>query len=234
MMRANKPLGHPAYGSIGHLPNSRLGPGDHCVPEGQAKICIEKLRDRHDRIWVTEKLDGACASVAMIDGKILALGRAGYLAQTSPFEHLQLFAEWVRWNELRFKWLKEGYRIVGEWLALAHGTVYELDDEPIAFFDMFTPENRRVSWERASIVLGDHGFMTPALYSTNTINPSFLRTLHPRGDLKAADGIEGFVYRVERHGKFDFMAKWVRPEKIDGCYLPDVSGKEEVWNWRPK
>lgn len=33
-----KPLGHKAYGSIPHLPTSRLGPGDHHVTEGQARI----------------------------------------------------------------------------------------------------------------------------------------------------------------------------------------------------
>jgi hypothetical protein len=31
----------------------------------------------------------------------------------------------------------------------------------------------------------------------------------------------------------DFLAKWVRPDKVDGMYLPEISGKEPVWNWRP-
>jgi hypothetical protein len=25
----------------------------------------------------------------------------------------------------------------------------------------------------------------------------------------------------------------VRPDKEDGIYLPNVSGKEAVWNWQP-
>jgi hypothetical protein len=50
-----KPLGFKNYGSIGHLPCSRMGPGDHSVHEGQARICLEKARDKHDRIFVTEK-----------------------------------------------------------------------------------------------------------------------------------------------------------------------------------
>lgn len=36
--------------------------------------------------------------------------------------------------------------------------------------------------------------------------------------------------------EFDFMAKWVRPDKADGKYLPDVTGaisNVPVWNWRP-
>jgi hypothetical protein len=37
--RANlKPLGRKSYGSIPHLPGSRLGPGDYCISEGQAPI----------------------------------------------------------------------------------------------------------------------------------------------------------------------------------------------------
>ena len=57
--RPDKPLGIKAYGSIGHLPNSRLGPGDHAVNEGQARICTEAPRDKYDTITVQEKLDGA-------------------------------------------------------------------------------------------------------------------------------------------------------------------------------
>jgi hypothetical protein len=50
----------------------------------------------------------------------------------------------------------------------------------------------------------------------------------------AIDPVEGAVWRVERKGSYDFMAKYVRPDKIDGCYLPDISGKEAIWNWRPQ
>ena len=31
-----------------------------------------------------------------------------------------------------------------------------------------------------------------------------------KGFYGAKNGFEGLVYRVEREGKFDFMAKWVR------------------------
>ncbi len=47
----------------------------------------------------------------------------------------------------------------------------------------------------------------------------------------AIDSIEGVVYRVERHGKVDFLAKYVRPDKRDGIYLPEVSNQPAVWNW---
>ena len=38
----------------------------------------------------------------------------------------------------------------------------------------------------------------------------------------AVDAPEGVVYRVERGGAVDFLAKYVRPEKVDGRYLFEV------------
>lgn len=90
-----KPLNGPSYGSIPHLPGSRLGPGEHTITIGQMKICTEKTRDSKDKIIVTEKLDGSCCCVANIDNKILALTRAGYLAESSPYEQHHIFANWV-------------------------------------------------------------------------------------------------------------------------------------------
>src|SRR4051812_45187727 len=37
----HKPLGSKGYGSICHLPGSRLGPGDHKLNPGQARILTE-------------------------------------------------------------------------------------------------------------------------------------------------------------------------------------------------
>ena len=31
----------------------------------------------------------------------------------------------------------------------------------------------------------------------------------------------------------DFLGKFVRPDKKDGCYLPEIGGGEAIWNWRP-
>ena len=35
------------------------------------------------------------------------------------------------------------------------------------------------------------------------------------------------------NGVFDFMTKFVRPDKQDGKYLSRVSGEPDVWNWKP-
>ena len=91
----NKPLGRKAYGSIGHLPNSRLGPGDHNVDEGMAVICTKKVRDEFDRVIIQEKLDGSCCAVARLNGLIMPLNRAGWPAVSAHWHHHRMFHNWV-------------------------------------------------------------------------------------------------------------------------------------------
>lgn len=228
-----KPLGGRAYGSIGHLPNSRLGPGDHSVHEGQGVICCQKARDKHDRIIVQEKLDGSCVSVALLDSQIIALTRAGYVANTSPYEQHHLFSDWVEANALRFRdVLREGERICGEWLAQAHGTIYDLSmGEPFGAFDIFRDGKRLPFDQFASRIEGV--FDAPELiHDGGPISVEEAMTIH--ADIHwPCDEIEGVVYRVERHGQVDFLAKHVRLDKQDGKYLETVTGKPPVWNWRP-
>lgn len=234
MTRDTKPLGRKAYGSIGHLPGSRMGPSDHHCHEGQARIVTEKARDKHDRIFVHEKLDGSCTAVANVDGQIVALGRAGWTAESSPYEQHQLFARWVWDNYACFDILKPGERLVGEWMAQAHGTRYELRDrQPWAVFDLFTDATRRATQAELLERL-DYRFATPELIQTGpTSIDEAMTLLDTFGFYGACDPVEGAVWRVERHGEVDFLCKYVRPDKVDGCYLPELTGSEPIWNWRP-
>lgn len=231
--KATKPLGMKAYGHIPHLTGSRIGPGDHHCDPGQVRICTEKARDRHDRIIVTEKVDGSNCAVARIDGQILPLNRAGYHALTSKFEHHRMFAEWVYASCDRFLTvLQQGERLCGEWLALAHGTRYKLPHEPFVVFDLMKGPDR--SPFDAFIERLQGKFVTPRLiHSGGPISiETVMKLVEPSGH-GALDPVEGAVWRVERKGSFDFLAKFVRPDKVDGIYLPEISGKDPVWNWRP-
>ncbi len=232
-----KPLGRKAYGSIGHLPNSRIGPGDHHVHEGQGRICMEKARDKHDRIIVTEKVDGSNVAVAKIDGEIHALGRAGYPASTSPFEQHHFFADWAcRRFSTFLGMLEDGEALHGEWLAQAHGTLYDLHHAPFVAFDL-TRTGKRVSWDEHFSRCQQFDIVTPRVIHDGSpihidyILPSLAWSGH---GVCASEQVEGAVWRVERRGVFDFMAKWVRPDKIDGKYLPELSGSDPVWQWRPR
>ena len=229
-MNPAKPLGHRAYGSIGHLPGSRLGPGDHSIHEGQARIACVEVRDRHDLVLVQQKADGSNVAVAKIRGKIYALTRSGYPAHTSPHQQHQYFAKWVALESDRFDaLLEDGERLCGEWLLQAHATKYEMSHEPFVAFDLMVG-HKRLPYEvfRTRV---EEAFVIPQLVHQGgsiTIEEAFSR-LDP--DYHGAiDPIEGAVWRIERHGEVDFLCKAIKPEKQDGVYLESVSGGPPVWN----
>jgi hypothetical protein len=232
-----KPLGRPAYGSIGHLPGSRLGPADHCVPQGQADICTVKCR-KGDTVYVEEKLDGSCCAVHKTgDGRIGPLTRAGYLASSSRHEMHWLFAAWVADNSRLFDaMLSRGWRVVGEWIAQAHGTLYTNVDQPFVPFDIFDDDNRRIGRRRFCDILDPSPLARTKCVSAGTALPVDTALMFVRECIRPpfTTEPEGLVYRVERNDKVDFLAKWVRPDKQDGVYLPELSGCPAVWNWGPK
>lgn len=233
MNPVRKPLGIKAYGHIPHLPGSRMGPGDHRCDKGQARIATEKLRDRHDVVIVQEKLDGSCVAVARIDGSVLPLGRAGYPAITSPYEQHRHFANWVYANQDRFlNVLHDGERVCGEWLMQAHGTRY-VCREPFVAFDILRGPLRLPYSDFHSRIAGV--FSEPHVISVGPplAIAEVLRRLGVFGFHGALDPVEGAVWRVERKGAVDFLAKYVRADKVDGFYLPEVSGREPLWNWKP-
>lgn len=231
-----KPLGGKAYGHIAHLPGSKLGAGDHRVPDGQAKICLEKARDGKDQIFVQEKLDGSNVCVARIDGKLIPLTRAGYVANTSPFKMHHLFFNWVYANEKRFNQVlyNDGERICGEWLAQAHSTRYELSKEmdPFVAFDIFVNNKRLVGTDFLGRVVGL--FNVPKILCAGPCSiEQAMKLLGHHGHYGAIDQAEGVVYRVERDGRVDFLTKYVRPDSVPGKYLPEISGGDPIWNWQP-
>lgn len=221
-----------------------MGPADHKCDEGMATIATQKLRDRHDLVIIQEKVDGSNVGVAKINRKIVPLTRAGYLADTSPFEQHHFFAKWVslpnqqkRFNDL----LIEGERVCGEWLLQTHGTRYILQHEPFVPFDIIYG-SVRTPWEefRRRIIKND--FVLP-----NTIHiggPLSIEDAMDKLQISghgAIDPVEGAVWRVERdrlknnnsserNHVVDFLVKYVRPDKRDGIYLPEVSGRQAIYN----
>jgi hypothetical protein len=239
IIKKTKPLGGKAYGSIGHLPTSRTGPGDWTVHEGQARICCEKPR-KGDTVIVTEKLDGACMAVAKINGEVIPLSRAGYRAEDGTFEHLRAFAPYVEKHKSCFDaLLAEGERVCGEWLALAHGTRYDSGHpgfSPFIAFDIIR-DGARVPYDEFR-----HRVFLQAIQHAQCVHcgpngcpiESAMAALGNFGFHGAMELCEGAVWRVEREGRVDFLAKYVRPTKVDGIYLENLSGKPPVWNWRPE
>jgi len=233
MQKSLKPLGRKAYGSIGHLPNSRMGPGDHKVPAGYARICTVCPRDEHDLVIVQEKLDGSCVSVGNVNGEFIPLNRAGWPAISSPHLQHRLFHDWALEHISMFYCLRPGERVVGEWLALAHGTKYDLRHDPFVAFDVMVAETRY-----PFSVFGDYAlrgrWTVPHLVNVGPITPEKAIAIAQHDNFhNAIDPIEGVVYRVERNGRVDFLAKWVRPDKVDGKYFGEFNNGNETWNWNP-
>ena len=230
-----KPLGIKSYGSIALLPNSRVTPADKHCHEGQMRIATEKPRNRHDEVIVQEKLDGSNVGIALFEGLVIAITRAGYLANTSPFEQHHHFSDWVAVNESRFRYvLEEGERLCGEWLMQAHATRYNLQHEPFVAFDIMR-EHYRLPYDDFAQRIKRGYFIDPHCLHRGyplSVNTA-LERLGTYGHHGALDEVEGIVWRVQHRGEVDFLVKYVKPYKKDGIYLPEMSGKEPVWNWYP-
>ena len=244
-----KPLGHKAYGSIAHLPDSRMSRGDKGLNEGQVRILLAQPR-KGDVIYVTEKMDGANTAVVKLDGQIMPLVRTGYDARTNDQEQFKMFAAYVEKHEAVFDaLLGEGERVCGEWLAMAHGIRYVDVRTPFVAFDLMKGQ-RRVPYATFYERLKGH---TAVVYPAPLVaawpgddcehdgyfplrlpmphQPTELLWFVRDGAFGAIGGVEGLVYRVERNGQFDFAGKFVRSDFEPGAYFPEMTGEEPLWNW---
>ncbi len=235
-----RPLGGKAYGSIPHLPGSRTGPADRHLAPGLARLCTERTRGASDHVVVLEKLDGSCVAAARLGDTIVALGREGRLAASSPNDSRRLWAAWVAANAQRFlATLQPGERLIGEWLALAHGTRYTLPHEPFVCFDLMR-ERERLPWHELVARTRAGGFVTPGLiHEGGALSiEAVMERLRGGGFHGAVDPVEGAVWRMERREgasmRVEFLAKYVRTDKVDGSLLPENTGRPAVWNWRPE
>lgn len=229
-----RPLGCKSYGRIPHLPGSRQNRDDIGLSGGQARICLEQVRDNKDVVIVQQKLDGSNVGICKVNGAIIPLVRAGYRAETSPWEQHHHFANWTHRNYSLFDFLEEGERICGEWMGQAVGTVYELKHLPFVPFDIIRDGHERANYEE----LVDRVSSRLPLAQLLSKGPSLsiekaIKLLDPEYH-GAKEEVEGAVWRVEREGKFDFIAKYVRSCKVDGKYLPEISGKPSIWLWDSK
>lgn len=221
-----KPLKIKNYGSIPHLSNSKLGYSDSHIGIGQELILTQKTRDKHDLVIVTEKYDGSNVGIAKVNNKIYALTRSGYEAKTSKYKLHHDFNDYVYKYERIFNdILTNGERLVGEWLGTPHGIKYDIKlQDPIIFFDYFNDKNERhIFNELCSLSSLYYVINTPRVLhqgsskSVNELIPILNKKTKPLNPIK--DLPEGMVYRVERLGKVDFLAKWVRSDFIAGKYL---------------
>lgn len=229
MKDRNKIIPGRNYGSIPHLSDSKLGKHDKYIHEGQERIIREGGRDKHDVVIVSLKLDGTNVGVVKKDGQLVTLQRKGYDCASSPYRQHHEFDKWVHENYAAFdSLLSEGERVVGEWMWQASGIKYKIQGPPFFAFDLFRADGNRAAWSELVLAVDNTPFTTPihfvysraVLMKVNDYSRSNFPPAQPLDGLRH----EGWIYRVERKGKFDFMAKWVRPDFEPGKYLPGLCG----------
>lgn len=226
-----RPLGRKAYFKIAHLPGSRTGSSDRTAPRELAERCLVAARPEEE-VFVQEKLDGSCVSVARLHGAVLALGREGTLAAHSQNPGRQMFAAWVEPRAALFReLLHDGEWLVGEWLALAHSTRYELRHDPFVVFDAFH-EGRQWTFDEIDGRLRGVLPRPCLLHRGGALGIAAMLEKLGSGGHGAVEPPEGAVWRVERAGRVAGMAKYVRGDKVDGALLPENSGREAVWNFK--
>ena len=228
LMKPTKPLGKKCYGSIPHLLGSKLGEGDHHIHQGQHNICTVKTRDEYDLVIVTEKYDGSNVAIAKINGELVALTKRGYTALSSPFVQHHAFDFYVKLHLVTFdRLLKEGERICGEWMFTPHGIKYNIEESAHRFipFDIIDAENKRIGYDefvdRATKYLKPPRIINIG-YKSFSVKECLINLYDKnqyRIDIVPEEKPEGLVYRVERKGKFDFIAKHVRSDFETGKYL---------------
>lgn len=188
---------------------------------------------------VQEKLDGSCVGVVRDGARLLALGREGRPCAESRNEARRWFADWVAEREAELREIVgPGEALVGEWLALVHGTRYELGHAPFVPFDVLCIEGdrrRRLPVAALEARLRGSSLEAPRVVHRGppiAVEDAVAR-LGAAGLHGAIDPPEGLVYRVERGETVLIVAKWVRPSKVDGSYLPENSGKPALYHYRP-
>lgn len=230
-----KPLGIKGYGSTPHLVGSRVGPADSHVAPALALIMTMKVRHRHDRIIVTEKLDGSCLTVARIGQWVVPVNRAGYLVTDSPWPMQHVFADYVADRQKMFSSvLSDGERIAGEWMLQAHGTRYRIVDPADLFvaFAIIGPRGR-IPYDEFASRVDAAGIRRAHVISDGPAmsQAAAVEALGASGFHNALEQPEGAVWVLETRGEFNSIAKHVIPEKVDGKYLSTITGGCDTWNY---
>jgi ATP-dependent RNA circularization protein (DNA/RNA ligase family) len=234
-MKPTKVLDYKTYNSIGHLSGSRLGASDSKI-DAKTEKCLTVMLPEHMKcfLYIEEKMDGTNVCVVRLHGELRVLSRSGYDCKESPQKQHQMFYRWVMANKEKFnKLLTNNHdRVVGEWLAQAHGTIYNGLSNPFQVFDLYH-EKRQLPVSLRTKLVEQAGLVNvPIVLAGLTAVPIDVA-------LSCVNkNAEGVVYRLEKMKKNAtvmentpwIIAKVVRMEKEDGKYLTDPN--LSVWNWR--
>jgi len=99
---------------------------------------------------------------------------------------------------------------------------------PFDFFPVAEDEKQRLNWSDFTDLIQRKGvpLQLPAYkrYRRKETQITELADLpiFPHAVPISHPSHEGLIFRVERKGQFDFLAKWVRPDYVAGEFLPGL------------
>jgi len=226
------------FGNIKHLTGSRLkDSGDTILEESIQPFFTEKLQfAKRDKLYITEKVDGANVGVYKKDGILYPIMRKGYDVRSSDYKFLHRFANFVSDNAARFDaLLTDGERVCGEWMIKTHSLFYSMPHEPFIAFDIIKGINRpvRPTFSEVLARLTAQGFTTANLiHEGGAISVEEALRLLGNGAHGCQSIPEGIVYRYERDGTFETAAKFVSNLNVGGDFMDDGNAYNTWINWR--
>jgi ATP-dependent RNA circularization protein (DNA/RNA ligase family) len=224
------------YGNIKHLTGSRMkDSGDTLLDKSIQPFFTEKLQfPKRDKLYVTEKIDGANVGVLKKNNKLYPIMRKGYDVRSSEWDFIRRFADFVADNANRFNGiLDNGERICGEWMIMTHSLFYVMPHEPFVVFDIIKEgaEQTRMGYDEIRERCTRHEFITVGLvWEGDAISIQEALQKLGTGFHGCQATPEGVVYRYERDGSFEMSAKYVANLDVGGFEINN--GKYNIWkNW---
>ena len=225
------------FGNIKHLTGSRLkDSGDTILEESLQPYFTEQLQfPMRDKLYVTEKVDGANVGVYKKDGKLHPIIRKGYDVRSSEREFLRRFADFVFDNAKRFDGLLgDDERVCGEWLIKTHSLRYELPHEPFVVFDIIRGVTKpyRQGFAKTIAQCIEYGFTTThVIHEGGAVSVDKVLRLLGVGFHGCTTSPEGVVYRYERDGSFEMAAKFVSNLDVNGDFMDDENAFNTWKDW---
>jgi hypothetical protein len=239
------------YPRTHHLEGSRLQPGDHDLDQ----VPLDALRGRF--VVVEEKLDGANAGIAVVDGALRLQSRGHALVGGAREKHWDLFKRWASAHAgALIDLLRDGHTLYGEWLYAKHTIFYDQLPHYFMEFDIrddtgafWSTARRRDHLRGAPIVsvpviwqgVVDDPHALPALVATSLYKSARWRDAlraaavaarvdadRTAAETDAADDAEGLYIKVEDGGVVVDRYKWIR-----ASFLTAVVDSGSHWLARP-
>ena len=221
------------FGNIKHLTGSRMkDSGDTLLEEAIQPFFTQQLQfPKRDKLYVTEKIDGANVGVLKRNGKLHPLMRKGYDVRSSEYSFIRQFADFVSDNADRFDaLLGDEERVCGEWMIKTHSLFYRLPHEPFVVFDIIksVAKQKRPSFAEVIERCERQGFTTVGLAWVGEAIP-VEEALKKLGDgfHGCQSSPEGVVYRYERDGTFEMSAKYVSNLNVGGDFMNENDAYNE-------